>query len=88
MKNKLVKLQRRHRDMVENGQKLKKGRFPLQKPLLLRCLLMVWYKKREKIEKSDVVAAIVKNVIFLTFFRKLWKFLSEKSGSAKFLKND
>ena len=31
----LVKLQRRHRDMVKNGQKLKKGSFLLKKTLTL-----------------------------------------------------
>ena len=36
---------------------------------------------QKKTEISDVVAAIVKKRYFLTlFFRKSWKFLSEKSG--------
>ena len=57
----LVKLQRRHRDMVKNGQKLKKGSFFLIKTLTLEMAPNdMLQETQKKTEISDVVAAIVK----------------------------
>ena len=68
----LVKLQRRHRDMVKNGQKLKKGSFFLIKTLTLEMSPIGMIQETpKKTEISDVVAAIVKKrYFFKVFFRK------------------
>ena len=62
----LVKLQRRHRDMVKNGQKLKKGSFFLIKTLTVEMSpIGMIQETRKNTEISDVVAAIVKKRHFV-----------------------
>ena len=69
MQKYLVKLQRRHRDMVKNGQKLKKCGFFLIKNLILEMApIGMIQETRKKTEISDVVAAIVKKRYFFDVF--------------------
>ena len=71
--------------MVKKGQKLKKGSFFLIKTLTLEMSpIGMIQETRKKTEISDVVAAIVKNHYFLTFFfPRIMKIPKQKSRLVK-----
>ena len=78
----LVKLQRRRGDMVKNGQKLKKGSFSIIKTLTLEMspIGMKQETRKKNWNKWRRGGNRQKTTFFWRFFRKSWKFLSEKYG--------